>query len=147
MNIDWEYPGRQGAGCNVVDAQNDIKNLLTLLQELRSRLDSEFGKGKKELSIAGHVQGFKTESGDSPKSLVSSIGKVLDRVNIMSYDINGAWNPQTGPNSPLEGDISFNSAIKFWVSAGVPASKLTGGLPFYGRSTSKFVILIYSTFI
>lgn len=57
----------------------------------------------------------------------------------MTYDINGAWNPKTGVNSPLDapnGNDSFNSAIDFWISSGVPASKLTGGLPFYGRSTT-----------
>jgi chitinase len=57
----------------------------------------------------------------------------------MTYDINGAWNPETGANSPLDapnGNNSFNSAIDFWISSGVPSSKLTGGLPFYGRSTT-----------
>lgn len=139
--IDWEYPGRQGAGCNQVDASNDVKNLLTLLQELRTSLDGKFSNSTKEISIAGYVQAFKTDAGPSDKDLTAAIGKVLDRVNIMTYDIGGAWNPQTGANSPLnpgskDGD-SFNTAIEFWTSAGVPASKLTGGLPFYGRSTSN----------
>jgi chitinase len=72
---------------------------------------------------------------------------VLDRINIMTYDIGGAWNPQTGANSPLNpgpnGGDSFNTAIEFWTSAGVPANKLTGGLPFYGRSTSKLLVVTY----
>lgn len=79
------------------------------------------------MTIAGHVGGM---------SGASSLGDSLDRVNIMSYDINGAWNPQTGPNAPLEGAISFNSGIEAWIASGVPANKLTGGLAFYGRSTS-----------
>lgn len=99
-----------------------------MLSELREALDSAFPKGSKELTIAGHVGGM---------SGASSLGDSLDRVNIMSYDINGAWNPQTGPNAPLEGGISFNSGIEAWIAAGVPANKLTGGLAFYGRSTSK----------
>lgn len=127
VDIDWEYPGRQGAGCNVVDEANDVKNFQTLLSELREALDSSFPKGSKELTIAGHVGGM---------SGASSLGDFLDRVNIMSYDINGAWNPQTGPNAPLEGGISFNSGIEAWIAAGVPANKLTGGLAFYGRSTT-----------
>lgn len=61
---------------------------------------------------------------------------------MMTYDINGAWNPQTGPNAPLKTSkgVSFSSAIDTWTSLGVPANKLTGGLAFYGRSTSKFFI-------
>ncbi|KAL9547909.1 hypothetical protein PS6_006893 [Mucor atramentarius] len=138
VDIDWEYPGRQGAGCNSLDAQKDVPNLLTLLQELRAALDKAFDTHK-EISIAGYSEAFKTESGAASNEVTASIGKVLDRVNIMSYDINGAWNNETGANSPLDAPndgISFNSAIDFWISAGVPASKLTGGLPFYGRSTT-----------
>jgi chitinase len=118
-----------------------VNNFLSLLQELRASLDSSFHKGSKEISVAGYVRGFQTSSGASSNSVTSSIGQVLTRVNIMTYDINGAWNPQTGPNSPLKastpGGDSFVSAINFWISAGVPANKLTGGLAFYGRSTSK----------
>ncbi|KAI8050146.1 glycoside hydrolase superfamily [Gilbertella persicaria] len=134
FDIDWEYPGRQGAGCNQVDPQNDVQNYLTLLQELRKAIGSD-----KEITIAGYVQGFKTDAGQSSNELVTAIGDVLDRVNLMTYDINGAWNPETGPNSPLDasgGGDSFNSAIEFWTSAGVPASKLAAGLAFYGRSTT-----------
>ncbi|KAG1439672.1 hypothetical protein G6F56_012215 [Rhizopus delemar] len=57
----------------------------------------------------------------------------------MTYDINGVWNAQTAANSPLvapTGQISFSSAIESWISAGMPAKKLTGGLAFYGRSST-----------
>ncbi|KAI7904799.1 glycoside hydrolase superfamily [Cokeromyces recurvatus] len=136
VDIDWEYPGRQGAGCNVVDPENDVKNLLTLITELRKALNDKFGKGSKEISIASYTEAFKTESGPSNPHLTASIGKALDRINIMTYDMNGAWNPQTGPNSPLKSaNISFISSIDFWISLGVPVNKLVGGLAFYGRST------------
>ncbi|KAG2233591.1 hypothetical protein INT48_009378 [Thamnidium elegans] len=130
----WEYPGRQGAGCNVVDAGSDVANLASLLEELRSELDQEFDKGSKEVSIAGYVGGFPGTSND----ITESIGQSVTRVNMMTYDINGAWNPQTGPNAPLQSSngSSFVSAIEAWTKSGVPANKLTGGLAFYGRSTT-----------
>jgi chitinase len=112
------------------------------LSELRSALDTSFPQGSKELTIAGYVGAFP----NTPSSLVKSIGDSLDRVNIMSYDINGAWNPQTGPNSPLKSaneSFSFASGIDAWISAGVPANKLTGGLAFYGRSTNKILYYYY----
>ncbi|KAI8987339.1 glycoside hydrolase superfamily [Mycotypha africana] len=147
VDIDWEYPGRQGAGCNQVDAAKDVQNFLSLLKELRKATDKKFGKGKKEISMAGYVKAFETDKGPSSSALVKSIGEQLDRVNIMTYDINGAWNPKTGPNSPLyasttesgSNGLSFQSAIDYWVQNGVPSSKLTGGLAFYGRSTTAKV--------
>lgn len=131
--VDWEYPGRQGAGCNTFDEKNDVKNFLTLLKELRQAIRREF-KEKKEITIAAFVNPLAAD--------VSGFAKVLDRVNVMTYDINGAWNAQTGPNAPLnapQGQISFSSSIESWIQAGMPAHQLTGGLAFYGRSTSKSV--------
>lgn len=131
IDIDWEYPGRQGAGCNVFDADNDLRNFLKLLKELRKAIDKEFKKGSKEITIAAFVNPFESD--------VPEFAKVLDRVNVMTYDINGVWNAQTAANSPLvapTGQISFSSAIESWISAGMPAKKLTGGLAFYGRSST-----------
>lgn len=135
VDIDWENPGRQGAGCNEVDEKNDLSNFVTLLQELRAALDSAFGKNAKELSIAGDVNAFSA----TDNSLIKQLGDTVTRVNIMIYDINGPWNAQTGPNAPLKGgSINFTTAVNAWTSAGVPANKLTAGLPFYGRSTSEY---------
>lgn len=132
MSLDWEYPGRQGAGCNTVDEDNDVDNFLKLLKELRQGVDKQFKSNKKEITIAASVSLL--------KSNVSDFAHVLDRVNVMTYDINGAWNEQTGPNSPLyapKGSISFSSAIEGWIKAGIPTNKIAGGIAFYGRSTSK----------
>ncbi|KAG0165333.1 hypothetical protein DFQ30_008606 [Apophysomyces sp. BC1015] len=143
VDIDWEYPGRQGAGCNVFDKANDATNFLVLLKELRAAMDGKFGAGKKELSIAAHVRTFVVPSGYMTD--VSEFGKVLDRVNIMSYDINGAWNSTTGPNAPFQvqpgfgDDNSFVSSIQTWIKAGIPADKIASGLAFYGRSATTTV--------
>ncbi|KAJ2478867.1 hypothetical protein EV174_004178 [Coemansia sp. RSA 2320] len=59
----------------------------------------------------------------------------------MAYDINGPWNPETGPNAPFNFQqgkgtpLSFVSAIDAWTGAGWPAKQLVAGLGFYGRST------------
>ncbi|KAL0093210.1 glycoside hydrolase family 18 protein [Phycomyces blakesleeanus] len=143
IDIDWEYPGRQGAGCNVVSLENDANNFLTLLQELRKALDSSFGAGKIDITIAARVRTFDTSSGNMPD--VSAFAAVIDRFNVMTYDINGAWNSTTGPNAPFNfqpgyGDAdSYVSGIQAWLKAGVPAKKIVPGLAFYGRSATATV--------
>lgn len=134
--VDWEYPGKQGAGCNAVDEANDVKNYLQLIKEMRQAFDGVHnGTSRKEITIAGYVRPFES---------ASDFGSVLDRINLMTYDINGAWNDTTGPNAPFQfqpgfGDAdSFVSAIEAWKGAGVPAEKIVPGVAFYGRSSSMY---------
>ncbi|KAI9026001.1 glycoside hydrolase superfamily [Phycomyces nitens] len=139
IDIDWEYPGTQGQGCNTVNINSDTTNFLKLIKELRSSLDKTFGTKKKEITIATHVNTFVTPAGNMKD--VSAFAKVLDRINIMIYDINGAWGANTGPNAPFnyqsgQGSISYVSSIQTWLDAGVPANKLVAGIAFYGRATT-----------
>ncbi|KAF7722440.1 hypothetical protein EC973_003142 [Apophysomyces ossiformis] len=137
VDIDWEYPGRQAAGCNDY-SEADADNLLLLLKELREALDSKFNEHK-VISMAVHVLPFVRREGE-PMTDMSSFVPYFDFVNIMSYDINGAWANVTGPNAPfryqLDAGVPFSyvDSIKAWQSAGVPSSKINAGLPFYGRS-------------
>ncbi|KAI9502661.1 hypothetical protein GGI25_003516 [Coemansia spiralis] len=139
IDIDWEYPGRLGNNCNVYDVANDTPNYLKFLQDLRAAFTSKFGAGKKLITLAVRVQPFDVNG--SPTTDVSEFAKVVDYANLMQYDINGGWNNVTGPNAPFnyqkgEGmQVSFVSAIDAWTQAGWPASQLTAGLGFYGRST------------
>ncbi|KAJ1931279.1 hypothetical protein FBU59_006768, partial [Linderina macrospora] len=143
IDIDWEYPGRIGNTCNVFDPANDAPNYLKLLQALRSRLDSSFGSHKKLITLAVRVQPFDGPNG--PLSDVSEFAKVVDFANLMQYDLNGPWNPETGPNAPFNFEqgrsapFSFVTAIDAWTNAGWPANKLNAGLGFYGRSTKATV--------
>ncbi|ORZ03948.1 glycoside hydrolase [Syncephalastrum racemosum] len=142
VDLDWEYPGRQGAGCNAVDLANDANNYLQLIKEMRQSFQTNFNTTK-EITIAAHVRTFDTPSGNMAD--VSAFVDVLDRFNIMTYDINGAFNSTSGPNAPLNfepgyGDAdSFVSGIQNWLKAGVPASKIAPGLAFYGRSATATV--------
>ncbi|KAG1173719.1 hypothetical protein G6F70_005635 [Rhizopus microsporus] len=125
----WEYPGRQGEGRNEVDEERDVKNFLRLLRELRQAIDGEFGVSKKEISAAVYIRPF--------NSSVPEMAKVLDRANIMTYDMNGPWNLQAGANAPLYAPCSQDSidlSVNAWIEAGMPRHKITVGLGFYGRS-------------
>ncbi|KAJ1795705.1 hypothetical protein LPJ59_004191, partial [Coemansia sp. RSA 2399] len=139
IDIDWEYPGRAGDGCTNPDMANDTPNYLIFLTNLRTAFTAKFGAGKKIISMAVRVQPF--DINGSPTNDVSGFAKVVDYINLMQYDINGAWNNVTGPNAPFnfeEGkglQDSFVSAIDAWTGAGWPANQINAGLAFYGRST------------
>src|SRR5262249_36641449 len=74
------------------------------------------------------------------------IHRHLDWINLMTYDFHGGWSPLTNFNAPLyaskddptadeEARKRFNvdSAVRAYLAAGVPAAKVVGGVPFYGR--------------
>ncbi|KAJ2648549.1 hypothetical protein IWW40_003854 [Coemansia sp. RSA 1250] len=142
IDLDWEYPGRAGDTCNSIDEAHDTPNYLKFLQQLRTQLDSSFGAGKL-ITMAVRVQPF--DVGGVPLEDVSDFAKLVDFANLMVYDINGAWQAQTGPNAPFDYEegkaeqVSFITAIEAWTKAGWPAAKLNAGLAFYGRSTTTLV--------
>lgn len=73
---DREYPGREGAPCNVVSPQ-DSANYLLLLKELRAALDLEFPSKHKLITAAVRVQPFDGPGG-SPMSNVAAYVPYFD---------------------------------------------------------------------
>jgi chitinase len=65
----------------------------------------------------------------------------FDRVNVMTYDLTGTWNPYSWHNAALYdrgGRIwSVDRAVKQFTASGVPAAKLGIGIPFYGWEWSR----------
>jgi chitinase len=135
VDIDWEFPGRMGLDCNIVDPLVDASNFLELLKELRTALNDRFGSGKKQITLAVRVAPFDGPNG--PIKDVRAYAKVIDYISIMAYDINGAWSDKSGPNAPLDaGKESLVGSVKEWMDAGWPASKIAAGVGFYGRAVT-----------
>lgn len=68
---------------------------------------------------------------------VSGIAAQVDFINLMSYDLHGAWDHQTGHNAPLydrNSDLNVDSCVRYWLAKGCPKEKLVVGIPTYGRS-------------
>lgn len=130
IDIDWEFPGRTGLSCNEVDLENDTPNFLLLLNELRKALAPE-----KEITLATRITPF--EINGAPSN-VAAFADPVNFINVMAYDINGAWSPTTGSNAPLTGSgaLSFAGSAEAWLNAGWPKDKLVMGLPFYGRAVT-----------
>ena len=93
VDIDWEYPGSLGAGCNAV-GPNDVANLQTLVQEMRSSFTTNFPNSYKEITMAVHITPF---GGPAPVKDVSGFVPYTDRFHVMAFDVNGAWNSTSGP--------------------------------------------------
>jgi chitinase len=87
IDIDWEYPGVQGAGNNAVSG-SDSANFLTFLQELRAALPNGA-----LISLATQVWPF-ADSNGRPMTDVSGFAAVIDWILIMNYDVWGCtWRP------------------------------------------------------
>jgi chitinase len=134
IDIDWEYPSACGLSCGGAE---DSANFTALLAEFRRQLDAV--RPGLLLSIAAGA-GVDKIRVTNPGTYAQS----LDFINVMTYDFHGSWDAQTNhhsalfasPQDPSTGDQKFynsNDAIEAFLSRGVPASKLSLGIGFYGR--------------
>jgi len=119
IDVDWEYPHEE-----------DAANLVALLQEIRKQMDAV--RPGLTLSIA---------AGHSPRMYEGTdmgvIGGLVDQVGLMMYDFIGPWSRTTGfiaPLLPTSGHRggTVDGSISAYLEAGVPATKILMGVPFYG---------------
>ncbi|EGO03459.1 glycoside hydrolase family 18 protein [Serpula lacrymans var. lacrymans S7.3] len=136
LDFDWEYPAKQGIGCNAI-SDTDSANFLSFLQQLRAQPEAK----NLTLSAAVSITPWVGSDGQ-PLTDVSQYAQVLDYIEIMNYDIWGNWSTAVGPNSPLNDTCaptadqqgSAVSAVKAWTTAGFPANQIVLGVAAYGHS-------------
>ncbi|XP_029677573.1 chitinase-3-like protein 1 [Formica exsecta] len=129
FDLDWEYPNQRGG------KPEDVQNFVRLLEEMRP----EFDKHGLLLSAAvAAAEPSASLSYDIPK-----LSKYLDFINIMAYDLHGAWEKTTGLNAPLYprkgesgNDLKLNvdACVRYWLKSGCAPEKLILGVGFYGRA-------------
>jgi chitinase len=138
IDVDWEYPGQKGGGAPNGFRAEDKENFTKLLAEVRNELDvlsdarGRKGSDRYTLTIAS--------SGDKYLDHVelSKLHPLVDWFNLMTYDFVG-YTRATGHASGLHGtgtksiDASAEQYVRQYLAAGVPASKIVLGVPFYGR--------------
>lgn len=135
LDIDWEYPGQIGAGNRF--RPEDKQNYTAVLKELRQRFDQEQKKLHRRLYLsiaAGSNQNWLDHTD------MGAVGRYVDDVDLMAYDYYEPGDePTTGHNAPLFLDpadpkhVSADQSVRAFEQAGVPASKLVLGVPFYGH--------------
>lgn len=135
IDIDWEYPVSGGMASNVKRPQ-DKRNFTLLMKCLREKLEAQGAEDGKDyiLSFAGGAGEDYLE-----KIELDKLQQYVDYINLMTYDMKGAWNKNTGFNAPLYSSddtqqqrLNVDFSINQWLEAGVPAEKIVMGVPFYG---------------
>jgi len=135
LDVDWEYPGMEGAGHSFRAA--DKQNFTLLVRELRASFSAQEKKNHKRLYLtiaAGASDEFLAHTE------MKKVQKYLDTVNLMAYDyVEPTAEGLTGHHAPLYANPidarhnSIDESVRAFERAGVPAEKLLLGVPFYAH--------------
>lgn len=149
IDIDWEYPGinrekdpndefDKGAPGGIEDKEN----FTLFLKAIREELTSQGKKDGKyyELTVAVGTGYDKIETTNP-----GEYSKYVDAINLMSYDMHGAFESTIGHQAPLYANpydkhselinerYNIDWAVQKFLKLGVPSTKLVIGIPFYSR--------------
>lgn len=127
IDLDWEYPAIEGYPGHRYTPE-DKHNFTLLLGALRKKLGNKY-----EISFAaGGFTKFLQESIEWDK-----IVPLVDKVNLMTYDLVHGYSKVTGHHTPLystpQQKESTDNAIRYLDSIGFPKNKLVIGAAFYAR--------------
>ncbi|MFE9397603.1 chitinase C-terminal domain-containing protein [Streptomyces flavidovirens] len=158
VDIDYEYPTTMKDAGNPLDFSYSnarraglVKGYAALMKSLREKLDRAGAADGRHylLTVAAPSSGYLLRGMET-----FQVQKYLDYVNIMSYDLHGAWNEYVGPNASLfdDGKDAELAAAGVYSTAqyggtgylntdwayhyfrgSMPAGRINIGLPYYTR--------------
>jgi len=149
IDIDWEYPKSPARTdqvkitCTQFDQTQDEggspmdgQNFVSLVKEMRASFGDDL-----IITVASQADMVKATDED-----IKGLFDYIDMFNLMSYDYTVsdiADSPVTAPNEPLypppsSADVpqndSVSSTINGYLAQGIPASKMSVGIAYYGHS-------------
>ncbi|KAL8668957.1 MAG: hypothetical protein Q9168_006439 [Polycauliona sp. 1 TL-2023] len=121
--VDWEHPDNDQKGTDYVALMTTLRKHLPAPQYL---VTSALPAGAWALK---HID-------------LAKAARQMDYVNLMAYDFAGPWGQMSGfqaqlhvpPHTPDNMKNSGQAAVQYMRSKGVPANKITLGIPAYGHS-------------
>jgi chitinase len=123
LDIDWE-------GGNLTPAMDQALET-SLIGSLRTRNPT---------AILTMTAGYENENSLDDLSFYGTISAQLDRINLMTYGMSGAWEGwDSWHSAPLHWNknsstpTGIDSSVSHYLAAGVPAAKLGVGSGFYGE--------------
>lgn len=124
VDIDWEYPTSDAAGISA--SAGDTRNFTLLMKELRRVLGRDRLLTMASVCSASYVD-------------FAAVLPALDFIHVMAYDMDVAPRHHAAlGRSELSGRMTVAEAVAAHLAAGVPASKIVLGMPFYGRGRAPF---------
>lgn len=144
VDLDWEFPV-YGGPTEITDRPEDRRNMTLLSQEFRRQLDRRDHRLLLTAALpAGRLQ---TDGPYDPAVSfdLGALGRVLDFINLMTYDMGTGFSAVSTFNAPLREVAAdplaqpmrrwnnVTNAVRFYRAHGVPADRLVLGVPFYGR--------------
>lgn len=138
VDIDWEFPGGNGANPLIGDPERDGLTYVVLLRELRDMLDQLAHETGRQYELTTAIS-----AGDDKIALVDyqDAQTYLDRIFLMTYDFKGAWSNsdlghQTAVYAPdWNRDEHYTSdyAVRALLKQHVRPQKIVLGVAMYGR--------------
>lgn len=127
IDLDWEYPAIAGFPAHRF-APEDKPNFTLLVQALRKTLGNRY-----EISFA--AGGFTEYLKKSVEW--QAVMPLVNRVNLMSYDLVNGYSTTTGHHTPLYSAPpqaqSVDKGVRFLDSLGIDSRKIVIGAAFYAR--------------